>query len=173
MDTKSSHEPGAATRQMMPCTVCGQQKNEDLGWFLIVQGHWNDTLKILAWEDSLADKQRIHRACCPAHVQELVCHWMATGDIEFLLPPEPDAKSLASTPGPTLRAIAESSTEGAREIAELAVDRESMTRILNEQPESLLIILDELRDALERESAVHSEPIESALCVSPSFLKQM
>jgi len=160
-------------KNKVSCTVCGEQKSPDQVWFLIVQGHWNDTLKILGWDDKLALARAMHHACCPAHVQELVCQWMATADLEFLFPPETTEALRAFAPRSGLPAVIDTSIEGAREIAELAVDRESMARILNHNPDSLLIILDELRDALERETAGRSEPIESDLSVSPVFLKQM
>src|SRR5581483_3821018 len=173
MQTKNSPEHAMATEQAVLCTVCGEARSEDQVWFLIVQGHWNDTLRILAWDESLAVRKGMHRACCPAHVQELVCQWMATGDLEFLLSPERNSAILALATGSNLPEVMETTTEGGREIAELAVDREGIARVLNDNPDSLLVILDELRDALEREAARGSGRIESAVSVSVSFLRHM
>ena len=113
----------------------------------------------------------MHCACCPAHVQELVTHWMTSGDLELLLAP------VEVTPRPgrnsALPIVAETDTRGAHEIGELAVDRESVGRALNENPDSLLIILDELRDALEREMAGASARPESGAGMSSGWMRQI
>jgi hypothetical protein len=98
---------------------------------------------------------------------------MATGDLEFLLSPERNSAFLALATGSNLPEVMETTTEGGREIAELAVDREGIARVLNDNPDSLLVILDELRDALEREATRGSGRIESAVSVSASFLRHM
>jgi hypothetical protein len=48
---------------------------------------------------------------------------------------------------------------GARPIGELAVHRESMERVLMENPQSLQGILDALLDALRQETVVETKPI--------------
>jgi len=143
-----------------PCTICGEQKSEGQVWFLVAESHWEDKLKILRWEAELARRQGMHSACCPAHVQELVSYWMSSGNVDFLLPPA--GTSLPRPRSSKLPYVVEPDTRGAREIGELAVDRTSLGRALNENPDSLLIILDELRDALERETAGASARLESA-----------
>jgi hypothetical protein len=59
---------------------------------------------------------------------------------------------------------------GARQIGELAVHRESMGRLLNESPDSLQLILDELTRALQRESSDDGR-LESADCLSSGMLR--
>jgi hypothetical protein len=59
---------------------------------------------------------------------------------------------------------------GARQIGELAVDRESMERVLSDSPQSLQTILDALMDALRQEAgltykAVKSEEEEELLAI--------
>jgi hypothetical protein len=59
---------------------------------------------------------------------------------------------------------------GARQIGELAVDRESMERVLSDSPQSLQTILDALMDALRQETsslykAVESEEEEELLAI--------
>jgi hypothetical protein len=142
------------------CTICGEQKSEGQVWFLVAESHWEDRLKILRWEAELAKRQGMHSACCPAHVQELVTYWMSSGNVDFLLPSA--GASLPSSRTSKLPYVVEPDTRGAGEIGELAVDRASLGRALNENPDSLLIILDELRDALERETAGASARLESA-----------
>jgi len=155
------------------CTICGEEKSEGQVWFLVAESHWEDKLKILRWQDELADRKGIHCACSPAHVQELVTHWMASGDVDFLLPHSATINDLLRRPSSALPVVAEPDTRGAREIGELAVDRESLGRALNENPDSLLIILDELRDALEREITAGFARLESGAGMSSRLMRQM
>ncbi|HYL95089.1 MAG TPA: hypothetical protein VET69_04710, partial [Terriglobales bacterium] len=68
--------------------------------------------------------------------------------------------------GAILPVLEASNTRGTRQIGELAVDRESVGRALRDDPESLQVILDELFNALERESAGAAARLESgdSLC---------
>jgi hypothetical protein len=143
------------------CTICGEEKSAGQVWFLVAESHWEDRLKILRWEDELANRKGMHSACCPAHVQELVTYWMSSGGVDFLLP-SAGAGGLPQPFRSKLPYVIEPDTRGAREIGELSVDRASVGRALNENPDSLLIILDELRDALERETIGASARLESA-----------
>ncbi|HXY13838.1 MAG TPA: hypothetical protein VEI26_04995 [Terriglobales bacterium] len=153
------------------CTICGEEKSEGQVWFLVAESYWEDKLKILRWEDELATRQGMHSACCPAHVQELVTYWMSSGGVDFLLT-HPESVYGSRGPGDSaLPFVAEPDTRGAREIGELAVDRPSVGRALTENPDSLLIILDELRDALEREMAGASARLESA--ISTRLMRQV
>lgn len=153
------------------CTICGEKRSEGQVWFLVAESHWEDKLKILRWQEELANSEGIHCACSPAHVQELVTHWMASGDVDFLL--RGAANDLPRWPVSVLPIRAEPDTRGSREIGELAVDRESLGRVLNENPDSLLIILDELRDALERETADGTARLESGAGISSRLTRQM
>ncbi len=59
---------------------------------------------------------------------------------------------------------------GVRQIGELAVDRESIERLLSDSPQSLQTILDALMDALRQETsslykAVESEEEEELLAI--------
>jgi len=156
------------------CTICGEGKSEGQVWFLVAESHWEDKLRILKWEDELAGRRGMHRACSPAHVQELVTHWMTSGNLDFLLAPvEVMPSQTRPGRGSTLPVVAEADTRGACEIGELAVDRESVGRALNENPDSLLIILDELRDALEREMARASARPESGAGMNAGWMRQM
>jgi len=140
------------------CTMCGEQKTADQVWFLLAESHWDDRLRILQWQDEVAQRRGIHRACCPEHVQEMVIHWMTTGSLDF-----PFATMWQVTPGAgmTLPVVLEPDTRGARQISELAVHRESVRRVLAENPESLQVILNELSSALQRESETSSARLET------------
>ena len=146
---------------MQVCTVCGEQKMSGQVWFLLAESAWEDKLRILHWQDRLANREGIHRACSPAHVQELVTHWMTMGTLDYPFansgPAVASRRILASVP-----VVEEPDTQGVRQVGEIAVHRESVSRVLEENPDSLQIILDELSDALEREAAGSRARFESA-----------
>lgn len=148
------------TARIPACTICGEGKLPTQVWFLVTESHYADKLKVLQWQEEIAGREGMYGACCPAHVEELVIHWMTTGSLDF---------PFATTAGPVrvgrriplavLPLMMEPDTRGARQIGELAVHRESMGRLLNESPDSLQLILDELTRALQRESSsdAHSQ----------------
>ncbi|MGO9124323.1 MAG: hypothetical protein ACLP6G_05480 [Terriglobales bacterium] len=137
------------------CTICGEEKSPAQVWFLVTESHWEDKLKVLQWQDEIAGREGIYGTCSPAHVEELVIHWMTTGSLDF-----PFATTAANPVRlgrrihlASLPVTVEPDTRGARQIGELAVHRESMGRLLNESPDSLQLILDELTRALQREGS--------------------
>jgi hypothetical protein len=124
---------------------------------LIAENTWEDKLTILLSNESMASRAGIQLACSIEHVEELVIHWMTTGRLDH-----PFARTALgaaagwrqlSTPGGRV------DISGARPIGELAVHRESMERVLMENPQSLQGILDALLDALRQETAVETKPI--------------
>ena len=132
------------------CAICltVRQMNEE--WFLLVENCWTDRVKILSWHDELAFSPATHAVCCVAHVQLLVIHWMTTGTLQY-----PFARSEAwadtsrrpdSIPASSMRD--ESDLTGTKVLAELAVHRESIDRILVESPTSLAALIVALKDAL-------------------------
>lgn len=153
------------------CTVCGEEKAASQTWFLVAESHAQDKLAILQWEDEISYRRGMHRACCPAHVEELVVHWMASGTLDFPFALADDR--LERKPGSCLPMVREADTRGARKIGELSVNRESMDRALRESPDSLQIILDELSDTLKREVVGAGAHPDSALGVAMGSLRQM
>jgi hypothetical protein len=135
------------------CTICGGDKLPPQVWFLVTESHCEDKLKILQWQDEIAERAGIYGACCPAHVEELVIHWMTTGSLDFPFATTASPVRLGRRmPLAFLPVTVEPDTRGARQIGELAVHRESMRRLLSENPDSLQLILDELTRALQRET---------------------
>jgi len=59
------------------CAICGEEKPDDDSWFLLAENQWEDKLKVLQWNEQLAKSLAL--ACSPAHVEELVIHWMQPG----------------------------------------------------------------------------------------------
>jgi len=152
------------------CTICGEERLAGQVWFLIAESHWEDKLKILQWHDEIASRIGLHAACSPAHVEELVVHWMTTGSLD--VPFAVAAYRWEQRTGSVLPVLAEPDIRGARQIGELAVHRESVSRALNNNPDSLQVILDELSDTLQRE-ANGAARFESAGWMAPGPLRQM
>jgi hypothetical protein len=119
------------------CSICLEQRTEEEGWFLVTENSWTDRLKILGWNDTLALEPGVHAACGAAHVQQLVVHWMATGSLNY-----PFARSHAGERSRRKRAHRP-------ELDIRAVHRESLSRVLRENPESLGSILSALISALD------------------------
>ncbi len=131
------------------CTTCLRSHTNGETWFLLLENNWTDRLKIIGWNEKLALHPKVHTACCTAHVQQLVVHWMTTGTLDY-----PFARARFSemeratapndVPGPR----SDPDTTGATLLGELAVHRESLERILIENPQSLGSLLAALNDAL-------------------------
>jgi hypothetical protein len=137
------------------CAICGQERSLSQPRFLIAENTWEDKLTILPWNERMASRAGIQVACSVEHVEELVIHWMTTGRLDF-----PFARTALGAAG--WRQISTPSgrvdISGAQPIGELAVHRESMERILVENPQSLQVILDALLDALRQEITVEAKP---------------
>jgi hypothetical protein len=138
------------------CSICGEEKLDQPGWFLLMEDPWLDSLQVLHWEEQLATRQGTHSLCNPIHVQELVAHWMVTGSlsypfasatgvgwIEREIPASMSARNAESIPGSL--------------IGQLAVHRESLKRILDENPHALSPILAALLEAMQTKTV----PVET------------
>lgn len=139
-------------RNLSPCcALCGLEKHEgDESWFLLLQNSWEDKVQVIAWDDRLTRKPSIFCACGPAHVEELVIHWMITGSLDYPFASSgPNKRSRFVQPDrPSPGVPLPISTQL---IGELSVDRASVQRALNENPGSLGAILEELRFALDEQ----------------------
>src|SRR5579863_4789822 len=148
--------------RMQECTICGEEKSAQQVWFLVAESHWEDKLKVLQWQDELARRRGIYAACSAGHVEELVVHWMTTGSLDYPFATVGHKRERRPRRGWVLPTIEEPDIKGARLIGELAIDRESVRRALRDDPDSLQVILDELLNALERETAGTTARLESA-----------
>ena len=140
------------------CTICGREKTRRARWLLVAENRWEDKLKILQWDDRLAAKNGIHQACSAAHVRELVVHWMSTGSLCY---PYSKTESFWDR----LAQRSDLDISGAKQLGELCVHRESIRRVLHENPNSLTAILDELVLALRPQSDLN-EDVEAAVVTS-------
>jgi hypothetical protein len=136
------------------CAICGEQPSGNETRFLVAENRWEDKLTILQWNEQMASRKGIQAACSVNHVEELVIHWMTTGSLDY-----PFARTALGSGGLYRDAWPDCRVDlsGARPIGELAVHRESVERVLAENPQSLQVILDALLDALRRESPSFTE----------------
>jgi len=125
------------------CTICGREKTKP-GWFLVVENRWEDKLKVFQWDDRLATKSGVREVCSAAHARELALHWISTATLNypFVRSDYREAHGIFPTANSHLHA------NGAQELGALSVHRDSITRVLSENPNSLNPLLDELVLAL-------------------------
>lgn len=164
-------EPVPSTANV--CSVCDEPKTAGQIWFLLLENAWEDKLRVLLWDQCLAAIEGAHCACCPAHVRELVTHWMTMGTLDY---PFADSGFMALG---TRRRLAsfpefnEPDARGAKVLGEMTVHRERMALILEENPEPLQIILDELSDTLERAAIGRLARFESAPRSTPAGTREI
>lgn len=133
------------------CAICGDERSASGVWFLIAENRWEDKLKILQWNPRLALHKGIQSACGADHVQELVVHWMTTGSLDYPFARVASQRGSSPRQGFDWPLRPDIDTSSTRQIGELAVDRESMKRVLSDSPQALKTILDALLDVLHRE----------------------
>jgi hypothetical protein len=150
-------------RQFRPerCTICDERKKsgynkEGRVWFLMTQNQAEDKLNIWRWNQQMGGRARVHSLCSPRHVRELIVHWMTTGSLDY-----PFASGPRPVPGSRENATAAfvkgTATPVGCRLGELAVERDSLARVLQENPMSLNILLDELMVALDCEGSEETE----------------
>lgn len=134
--------PNAST-----CTICGAEKKQSETWFLVTENEWQDRLNVWKWNPQMTVQQRVHALCSPWHVRELVVHWMATGCLDYPFAEAAGGSErklkLDQAGHPRLRCSGH--------LAEIAVDRDGLARVLNDNPLLLNTILGELVAVLEKE----------------------
>ncbi|HEY1263368.1 MAG TPA: hypothetical protein VGF06_07580 [Terriglobales bacterium] len=142
------------------CTICGERPSAAPNrWFLVAESRWEDKLKILPWNEQLAESPAVHRACCPAHVQELLIHWMATGSLDYPFARTGPAERFTRRWSDVWAPRPDANLSAFTSVGELSVHRESMRRMLTESPGGLKSILDAVRCALQPDPS-HPPTIE-------------
>jgi hypothetical protein len=121
------------------CCVCGLDTFRHKGWFLVVENRWLDRLKILSWHSSLASQPTMKSVCCKQHLKTLIAHWLMQASLRLppaCYPPLP----ISSDPG--LGEVEFGSEAVGRLVGELAVHRESFSRVWSGSSAALEGILD-------------------------------
>jgi len=144
------------------CTICLRVRRPDESWFLLRENRWTDRLQIMRWNDELLAQPGMYPVCGVGHVQQLVVHWMTTGNMDYPFSNRPGEFSAFSPvhdrcPGPD----PEMETTNAEILGELAVDRDSIGRILVENPELTGCLLSALGDALAHHSRTRDTAVKA------------
>ena len=123
------------------CSVCGLDTFRHKGWFLVVENRWLDRLKILSWHSSLATQKDMKSVCCREHLKTLIAHWLTQASLR--LPPS-RYTPLPIGSDPSLTDIDLGPDAVGRVVGELAVHRESFSRVWSGSAAALEYILDAL-----------------------------
>jgi len=107
----------------------------------VAENRWLDRLKILSWHPSLAAEKDIKSVCCREHLKTRLAHWLTRASLRI-----PPARTLPLPIGsdPDLTDLDLGHHAVGRMLGELAVHRESFSRVWSGSPESLECILDAL-----------------------------
>jgi hypothetical protein len=143
------------------CSVCGIDTFRRTGWFLVVENRWLDRLKILSWHSSLASQKDMKSVCCRQHLRALIAHWLTRASLR--LPPAHHPPPPMGS-DPTLADFDLGPHAVGRLIGELAVHRESFSRVWSGSAAALECILDALI-TIGEENKPHS--LEFQLCDLP------
>jgi hypothetical protein len=123
------------------CCVCGLDTFRHKGWFLVVENRWLDRLKILSWHSSLAAQKDMRSVCCQQHLKTLIGHWLNQASLH--LPPAYDPP-LPIGSDPNLTDVDLGADAVGRLVGELAVHRESFSRVWSGSAAALECIVDAL-----------------------------
>ncbi len=107
----------------------------------MVENRWLDRLKILSWHSSLAGQKNMKSVCCRQHLKTLVGHWLSTANLR-LPPAHYPPMPMGSDPNRADFDLGPDSV--GRLVGELAVHRESFSRVWSGSAEALESILDAL-----------------------------
>jgi len=124
-----------------PCSVCGLDTFRHTGWFVVGENRWLDRLKILSWHSALASQKDMKSVCCRQHLKTLVAHWLTQASLR--LPPS-HYPPLPIGSDPSLADFDLGPHSVGRLVGELAVHRESFSRVWSGSAANLESILDAL-----------------------------
>jgi hypothetical protein len=124
-----------------PCCICGLDTLRRTGWFLVIENRWLDRLKILSWHSTLATQEDMKSVCCRQHLKALIAHWLTQASLR--LPPARHPP-LPVGSDPTLTDMLPDPQSVGHLVGELAVHRESFSRVWSGSPAALEGILDAL-----------------------------
>jgi len=133
-----TNSPAAKCRA---CSVCALDTFRHKGWFLVVENRWLDRLKILSWHSALAAQKDMKSVCCREHLKTLIAHWLTQASLR-LPPSHYPPMPIGSDPSLTDMDLGPDAV--GRVVGELAVHRESFSRVWSGSPAALEYILDAL-----------------------------
>jgi GAF domain-containing protein len=122
------------------CVVCGLETPRHRGWYLAVENQWTDRIKILAWHPILARQASMQSVCGEQHLKTLLAHWLTHANLRLMASVQPETRPpehSAPLESDSMRSIG-------KLVGELAVHRESLSRVWTGSPQALDCILNEL-----------------------------
>jgi hypothetical protein len=128
-----------------PCAVCGIETNQHASWFLVVENRWLDRLRILCWHPVLAAQAEMLGVCGRQHLKTLITHWLTKANLEFQA--GSDRVVPITSQSQTQAELGPLSVGGL--VGELAVHRETFSRVWTGSPETLECILNALIGGVE------------------------
>ena len=142
------------------CVICGMQSDQHARWFLVIENTWLDRIKILSWHPVLAEQDEMKSVCGKRHLHILITHWLTYANLDFVRSRTPEfalaCNETASDGDHEFR-------HGGQFVGELAVHRESLSRLWAGSPEECESIFQALIGGLE---ARQSPPVESPALAS-------
>jgi hypothetical protein len=128
------------------CSICGNVRAENQGWFLMAENRWQDGLKIMGWDKDVSTHNFVYHACGLDHVRDFLYLWVTSGE----LPSANQGQFYAALEG-----IPEGTLNERPSIGDLLIHRHG----LKSTPEGLKSLLDAVSSALKDEF----EPIDNRL----------
>ena len=128
-------------KKQSPCCICGLDTFRHTGWFLVIENRWLDRLKILSWHSSLASQKDMKSVCSRQHLKALIAHWLTQASLRL---PAIEAPPMPIGSDPSLADVNLGPESVGRLVGELAVHRESFSRVWSGSPAALECILDAL-----------------------------
>jgi hypothetical protein len=141
----------------LSCVVCGIETKRHAGWFLVMDNCWLDRVRVLSWHPALAREGRMRGVCGKEHLKTLLTHWLNHANLQLI------ASGTTPWPPPALDARQSGSNYSAssmgKVVGELAVQRESPSRIWTGSPEARECILNALIGEMENQTRGTENPL--------------
>ena len=148
------------------CVVCGIETKRHSGWFLVRENRWLDRLVVLSWHSVVARQPRTYSVCGEQHLRTLLTHWLTYANLEFLAAGNfswIEGNHICKADHDTAKLSA------GKVVGELAVHRESVSRVWTGSPESLASILDALIGGIDKRPHLSAMPLANR---STGFLRK-
>ena len=145
------------------CVVCGAETPRHRGWDLVVENQWLDRIKILAWHPVLARQASMLSVCGEQHLKTLLTHWLTHANLRLMASAAPERPPVENSPA----LESESMRSIGKLVGELAVHRESLSRVWTGSPQALDCILNELVQRAGDQGRIPAFPTMEAAVPSP------
>jgi hypothetical protein len=132
----------------LSCVVCGLETKGHAEWFLVIDNRWFDRVKIFSWHPGLARLGRLQSVCGRQHLRTLLAYWLTHASLQ-LVATESAPGAVASDPSRAGGDYDEFFL--GKVVGELAVCRESVSRVWTGSPEALECILNAMPGEVENQ----------------------